>query len=640
MTNKPDFTAAALLPSKTLETLHMEAFRETYKVIRQFTLDSKQSNQIHIALCSPPGHGKTTALEYHIKREILQTEEKKNPYLLVFNNNDNMTTFYNNVLSLLKHHSYTGRHIIKVTSDNIDQSLGLLTKYQVVCITQQRLRDLALGYGKLSIFNTYNQEALNWGEKGDKKHTTNPISRTVIIDEMPIFFNKAVFDIGKENNSVDWFDTLANNTSDKDLSLEAKKNGRIYISQLINNELNIVRNSTLKLIRTLEGNASEQELINILDKLDVTGIDSETVSRFKWFMKLLKEDGTGAINKTYHKTNILCSELIDYKILGNILILDGTSNITKEIYQTAGFELKLVKNYHNYNSRLFINWKNLNTSKTKRSDKKSNIKEIISEDVVQHRQNGDNILAIPASGDKNYYIKSGAITPEQQSEFFTDRQFEDDSLSINIHNVTGKNNLNTYSHLALLNLPIKHPDEYRLQAIGLYGTDIDLRLIKNLNDIERKDKLGKWFVEESIQSIFVNDQLADLSQIIHRSDIRNINSEQKVNISLYHNKKNVHQELKELFKLPDKNMKVDNLLRDTKFKEKCEEWSYAIKDNLNKKDTNKPVTAIIGGNKFKNWLKDNWSDNEKIITETFKTLGVKIEVSGKKNYKYFSLIQR
>jgi hypothetical protein len=639
-----------LLDDNIYNSLHKPAFEDIYNAIRDFSKQSqdiysyimenpksKDDKSIHEALCGLPGHGKTTALKYHIKKEIVQTHAKKHPYLLVFNNKDTMNNFYHEVNQFAN--KYGKRYsILAINEQNLEQFKTVLDQYQVICILQQRLRDLAIGFGEKSSFLNYKQEQYYWGDK-PKDIEKISVHRTVIIDELPDFFNKEVFDIGKENNAVDWFDTFANNTNESQLSSEDKNKGRLYISKLITKELHCIGRTTKKLVRSIEATQAENELLSILDSLNKNDSDNKSVNRYKWFMKLLNEDDIGSINPTSKKTNILCSSFIDYKPFGNILVLDGTSDLTHTIYDHAGFKIKLIHNYHRYMERLFFEWCKINTSSRKRANDNSEVREQIAENLIEKRIKGLNILAIPSKGDINFYINTGAITPEQQEQFFLDRQFEGDSLAINLHNVTGKNDLSQYNHIALLNLPIMQPDEYRLQAIGLYGTDTDLRLVKELDKEEQKLHKNKWFADSHLQNLFEEQQKAELSQIIHRSSIRNINSDEKVTIHLYHNKKQVNELLKEVFQLTDENFTQVNIQQNNNFKVKCKKWAEKISTHL-KNNPNEEYTAFgAGGKKFRYWLKDNWKEHEGVIREIFKNYEITIQIKGKGNYKYFTYIE-
>lgn len=634
-----------LLGEHVLKSLHITAFEEILTMIRQFSNQSydihtyinksKQGSYIHEVICGLPGHGKTTALEYHIKTEIGQNDKRKKPYLLVFNNNDNMNTFYEEVNRFANNHGKK-KAIIAINEHNLEQFKSVINQYQVVCIMQQRLRDLAIGFGEPSLFLRYKQEKMYWGKKPSKVEYST-IQRTIIIDEMPDFFNREIFDIGKDNNSLDWFDTFANNTNESQLSASAKNKGRLYISKLINKELHGIGRTTKRLIRTIQGTEEEKELLSIIDLLNKSEADNKSMNRYRRFMDMLFIDDVGSINHTSKKANILCSSFIDYRPFGNILILDGTANLTKSTYMYAGFKIKLVHNYHRYKDRLFFEWCKINTTSRKRNSD-SDIREQISDDLLNKANIGMNILAIPSKSDINFYIKAGVITPEQYEKFFKERRFEGDTLAINLHNVTGKNDLSQYNHIALLNVPIMHPDEYRLQAIAIYGTDTDLRLVKELDKEEQQLHKNKWFTDQNIQQLFEEEQKALLSQIIHRSSIRKINAHEKVMIHFYHNKEQVNYLLREIFNLTDENFTTVNIELVNNFKVKCKKWAEKIIDHLRNNPNEEFTPTSIGGKGFKKWLDNYWKDNEEIIRNVFSEYEITIRIKGKGNYKYFTYI--
>lgn len=629
------------------KSLHKKAFKDTYETIKNFSehsqknysrINKNKSNDpkdsyIHQVLCSPPGHGKTSALQYHIGKEIIQTEAKKNPYLLVFNNKDTMNNLYVEVNLLANEHNVKNA-ILAIEENNIGQYLPILENYQIVCITKQRLRDMAIGFGEAESFFLYQQEQFYWGKKPPKVEKAI-VQRTIIIDEMPEFFNSVIFDIGKENNMLDWYDSFADNTDNNKLSDFEKNKGRLYISNLFNLELANIGHTTLRLNRSIASTDKEVELTRILENLNKDVSNYEYINRYLRFMRLLNEESVGAINNI-SKKNILCSDFIDYRGFGNILILDGTAKETHTIYEHAGFEIKQVQNYHRYKERLFFVWCKINTSSYKRSDRNNDIKEKIAESITEKREKGLDILPIPSKSDIEPYIKLGVITNKQKEDLFMDRQNVGDSLAINIHNLTGKNDLSEYNNIALLNLPIMKPDEYRLQAIAIYGTYIDLRLVKELEKKEeQKLHKGKWFVDDRVQNLFEEQQRAELSQIIHRSAIRNINSNEKVTIHLYHNKEKVNHMLMEMFNITDNNFEIEDIQKNNNFKVKCKVWAEKISVPLKNNPDAELTSFKVGGRKFQKWVNDNWNNNEKMIRDVFKEYEISILVRGKSNYKYF-----
>ncbi|AMV11551.1 hypothetical protein GT3570_11520 [Geobacillus thermoleovorans] len=626
--------------------LHPEAFLETFNYIYDFVQQSQaiytylqkhpesEMKYIKRVLNSPPGQGKTTALQTIIKMNITDAYQK-HPFLLVFNNGDTMNAFVQNI------YTYTDipKTILAVDDENIHTVKPVIQEYQMLCITQQRFRDLALDFGNRELFTKYAQKAY-WGRlPSDIKLKHKYIPRTIIADEMPIFFDTAVFDISSENNSVDWFDELAENTDNGKLISFYKAKGRGLINELINYELlHSVGKTTKKLIRKYEGTDTESVLRYILDSLNTHGVEMEHLNKFKWFKRLLFEDDVGAIDRNGKKTVILCSKYIDYSSFGNILVLDGTAIHTSEVYRHGGYDIVEVKNYHNYKDRLTIEWCKINTSSSARNDKEKEIKEKIASDIISKRKNGIDVLPIPSKEDTNFYIQSGAITPEQYERFFKEKINENDQLTINIRNLTGKNDLNEYNRIALLNLPVLPPQQYKLQAIALYGTNIDLRLVRDVTDKEEQ-KLYKdqWFVDPRLQKLFEQQMKADLSQIIHRTSIRNINSDAKVTVTLYHNKPKTNKLLQEIFRIPNENIIEVPLQQNEKFKEKCYEWAELVYEYLRGEPNRKFTARKVGGQPFKNFINRNWDQHKTEIVTIFSKFNIKIILKNN-GYKYFMLV--
>ncbi|MCM3161014.1 hypothetical protein [Metabacillus litoralis] len=648
MTEESKEKIYTFLDKSKYDSQHKQAFNDIYQYIKSFSEESRDIYKsdlelyLHKALCSAPGHGKTTALEYHIKTEVYQNQRKKDPYLLVFNNNDNMNTFYELIHSFAQSNKLVNA-ILAVNDENYEECKQLIQDFQIVCITQQRFRDLALGLGSIDTFLKYQQERLYWGKNPfPNKKDKSTVKRTIIVDEMPIFFNPCIFDISSENNSVDWFDALAANTDDQKLIPEYKRQGRQYINKLINRELDNNGSVTKRLIRFYEGTDREDKIRYILENLNPKGVSNDHVLKYKWFMKLLDFDSVGAINRTHKKTMILCSEYINYTDFGNILILDGTSNLVTEFYRHGGYEVVVNTNYHDYKEKLLINWRKINTSSNARSDRQRDIKDQISFDIKQIRdrtkKKGYDVLPIPAKGDIDYYIQSGAISQEQYEKFFKGRSIDNQSLAINLMNVTGKNDLSSYNSIALLNLPILPPHEYKLKAIAMYGTDTDLRMVKEIDDSEEKKQFeGQWFVNPFIQLIFEQMMKAELSQIIHRSSIRFINSTNKVVVILYHNKEYTNELLKEIFNISNEHIVKHSLEQDNKFREKCKKKAQEILQYLKQNPNTEYTAGKIGGTKFKKWIHNHWNENEDIIIEIFKQYNITIRTKNN-NYRYFSFI--
>lgn len=639
--------------------LHKEAFKETYDHIKEFSEQAnlinikdfnfrqlsstmERDNYIHKVLCSPPGHGKTSALELHIKKELTQNKSLKRGFLLVFLNEDNMNTFVDEI-KIFCEANFIDQSILAVTERNYLNLMNVFESYQILCITQQRFRDLSYDFKETRDFYKYYLQSphIYWGGNNRKpsKKDRRLFERTVIVDEIPIFFDESVFDMGSKDNMLDWYDVCIDNTLDDIIPSKMKDSVRKKLMNLFTQALYAEKIPTVKLINPVKDMPDEKDIRFVLENLNTSGITPTYIARKNWFEKLLDKEGTGVLLKSTSKSKIICSKFIDYhKSFGNILILDGTSDLTTKVYEHGKYELIKVHNYNNYARRLTINWKDINTTSSKRTDRNSNIKEQISDDIIMIRKTGTNILPIPNLSDKDYYIESGAITEEQYQQFFKGREFAGDTLALNLHNLTGRNGLFEYE-LALPNLPILHPQHYRLQAVALYGTDIDLRLVSELDNKERTRHTAKWFVNDQVQELFEQSQKAVLSQIIHRTRIRNLNSTEGTQIYMYHNQAHVNTYLKTIFNLPDENVIESKLYRANKFRNRTREWAEMIQSHLKSMpNTSVTVSKSGGGAKFKQWIKDNWETHADTILQIFNEYDIKVEIKGKGGYKYFTYI--
>ncbi|MDQ0885907.1 hypothetical protein QFZ81_000995 [Paenibacillus sp. V4I9] len=602
----------SLLSKEQQKNVHLPAFLEISKVIRNFISKSasyQTEGEHHYVCSSNPGHGKTTALEAVVKQEIV--EKYKTPLLLAFNNNDNMRTFYDSLVDYAnKQNGYNAIQFIN--TDNVDEYVDdKLSEYQVLCITHQRLRDLALDIG--------NQFEYMWYKSPSGKQ----MKRCIIIDEAPIFVSSCTFDINSKDNHIDWYDE---STKVSELDVAEIMTGRKVITNMINLELNENSTITKRLNRFYEGTSDLEALNNILSKLKPDHTERDVQAKFSWFKKLLNEDDVASIDRHHFGSSIICAKRIDYRSLGNILILDGSSNITRSMYNNE-YQYIQTKNYHDYRKRLKLHLQEINSSSYAKSDKVkyNQLFQNIANDIESIRSLGINPFPIMMKSEIATCIELRIIQPEFLKYYEVDKNISDE-LPLNLLNTTGKNVLNTNTSLALLSIPIKHPSVYKKAAISLYGNDIDLTM--------NKGKSKVWFVDERVQNVFEELVLADLIQIIHRSSLRNINEDSEVNIYLYTNRTVWIEKLKSALNLADENITSSKLedLPLEKFVKKCEEWAVKAKEYvLNYDDIFKipKFTAYdIGGNKFKDWFNTYWNkvDRKQIIIDHFKQNGLGIEV--------------
>lgn len=531
-----------------LSSLHPIAYEDTLNVLKSYVTACNKQKDVHWVCDSAPGQGKTTALKALTKEMALK--RAANPLLIVFNNKDTMNSYYEEISEFARKH-HRPFLIQYLNEDNFTRVYDEVDQYQVLCITQQRLRDLRLGYGDSC-------KIMYEAKEGQRAR-----ERLLIIDETPVFMNDADFDISSKDNAVDWFDHLGDVSS---LDEEDMHFGRILINKLIAKEMESGEQITKNLFRYIEGGESGVRLNEILSKLKLDTAKREHVDKYKWFLKLLRQDNVGVLERSKYGTKIMCAEAIDYKPMGNILILDGTSYLMPSFY--SGYIMKEVKNYHNYKGRLNLHHRAISTSASSRTPETI---ELISEDVIMLRTKYGKVLPLMAKSDVQRYIDMKVFAENQISLFETKtiRDFTEShsEMPLNIFNTVGKNVLSDFDSLALLNLPIRHPSSYKKYAIALFGTETNIRI----ND----GNFSNWFEDEVVQGLYEEMFMADIVQIIHRCALRNINETTPVHIFLYTNQKRWVERLQEHFGLPNRNMTKVQLRSKVqeKFKNDCETWA-------------------------------------------------------------------
>jgi hypothetical protein len=590
-------------------------------------------NNLSLVLNAPMGHGKTTALTTVMKMmgDNRNYHKEITPLLLVFNNGDAMKAVFNHVEEFAKEKYIP--HLITFIDDeraSIDNLVNL-NQYQFVCITQQRLRDLSVKSDKWSYYLNYK------GKKNQKTFSVKKfqhVTRHIIVDEKPIFFNEAIFDVGNKNNCVHWFDELSNISK---LEQQDKDFARKTIAMLLASEVSRgARGRTSNLRKQL--NASEEyRLLKILNVIQHQQTSPELNRKLDWFLRLLQNDAVGHIDGK----SIICSEWIDYTKLGNLLILDGTSSVTNALYSYGGYKIIDIPNYHSYSKRLFLHHRDINTTSQSRQKSDRGVQIAITNDLQIIRAKGNNPIPLCSKSDVEVYLKSGAITDEQKSHFIVGTSTDEETgLALNLLNVTGRNELSSYDSLALLNLPIRPPQFYRVMAIGMYGVNIDTRTSK-----EAGEKTGRWFFDGKVEELFRQSILADMSQIIHRTDLRNLKSSKEINIYFYHNQKIWNEMLQKLFNLPKNNVKSTKVKNKKLhgFDEKCIIWAEKARhacmeafDGFNEPT----ITPSQIGNNFKKWLSEHWSNESKqeIIKEEFSKQGLLIEENSANKRKKIILV--
>lgn len=472
----------------------------------------------------------------------------------------------------------------------------------------------------------------NWNEyrvfiKGHKP-MERYINRSIIVDEMPILVDAAAFDVSSKDNSVDWFDKLAEGSN---ISAEEIQFSRTNIMNLMTYEMlksKDKRKFTMSLINEAEKTEQEKLFESVINKLNTKNGDYESIRKLRWYKKLLHNDRIGAIDRHATGTSILCAALIPYQEKGNIIILDGTADLNREVYKKSGYEVKSLRNYHDYKKRLRLHIRAINTTSAARTKFESDVHGKIASDLQRIRlEMLDPIFPLSSKADIDKYIGNGAIDESQRS-FYEVNKMGNGVLPINLLNTKGKNFLSNYNSLALLNLPIRNPQYYKLLGIAMYGVDLDLEQYKKN---ETKESNLEWFKDEGLQEIFEGAFLSDTLQIIHRSNLRNIKEESEVRIYFYTHTTDWIIKLKDYLELPNASVYYELADDSYNFLAKSKEYATKTKVFLQKNNdvlNTKSFTAgqIIKGEQFKKFINTNWSNSFKRnkITEIF--LGFNIEI--------------
>lgn len=568
-----------MVPEDQQHSLNRDAFNDIALVYLAFIDSHNSGKPTHWVCDAAPGHGKTTVLTTVLKR--FSSGRDRMPVLLVFNNKDTMKDLFSKI------HNYATQNEIPdliqyVDAENVESELPTLRRYLFVCITQQRLRDLALKQGDWTAFSMYEPVSALTGSVFETEATFRQ-KRMIIIDEMPIFFDECIFDIGAKDNAVAWFDDLA---KDAKMTEIERYFGRNTIMQMVLQEFMDNETSTVTaLMKHLDGSKAWERFKTTLEQVmeRVKYAKWETKTSYRWFMRLLNEDAQGCIDRHNNGQSILCSDVIDYKRLGNVLILDGTAGVTEFLYTGNGYTMKHVLNRHDYNERLRVHWRFINTNSAQRRKPDKSVQTTVARDIAEFRQEGINPFPLVLKDDINAYTENGVISNEF-APFYKGRDgsgndgASDERLAINLFNTTGKNDLRKFDALALTSLPIRHPQYYKLKAIGLYGTHSDISMSNDNED--------GWFQDLNLEVLFLQLSMAELIQILHRSDLRDLNSETEVALYLYHNQESWMSRLQTELGLAKPHTSMTVLNNDSLygFEEKCKAWAVLYEIFLTRQD--------------------------------------------------------
>ncbi len=569
------------------------------------------------------GHGKTTALICYLK-SLINYDGELIPILLAVREISMGKEIYDEIKT------YKPHCIVMVDSTNKSEIEEYIKLYQIVIITHSRLENLAIGFGNIRNYNVWEEHEYSG------RVSINDIGllgrykkRLLIIDEKPELVNSSIFGIDKENNALKWIDELGKyKRADPRLMQKIKSKIITLLSNELEQNEGIITNSLLKVEElTTKETIEYKEMLDMLGEEDSSPGKIDALKSKKNFLKLLFNEGVGIIDDSTEIGNvgrkIIVSEPIDYSKLGmNILILDGTAEVTWTQYGLLGYELKKVRNYNDY-SRLSICQDIINTSTYSRKKKNKTTQKIIANRIKRLREKYTDLIVLATKSDMDIYWRLGVLGENYRKYF--ELKNVDNELPMNLFNTTGKNDLKDVTTLYLTSLPRRNPNYYKAIAIALYGPDINLEMgIKSEST---------WFTDPKVEQIYISEMYAELLQIIHRTALRNILLREKINIYIaFSDFSDSMKYLVDLRKIYLHNMKIDTkLLIDGslyKRNDTINDFASKISDEINRelnrdKDLSIPISNIGGkngvGETFRKWLtkNNNWNDKNELINEVF-----------------------
>jgi hypothetical protein len=619
------------------KNINKEAFNDISSVLLSFH-DKRSLEGIKQVCNASMGHGKTTVLISYLK--WITKQKTKQPVLIAIREKQLAHKIYKEVLKV------SPNAIINVDAENKEVYEADLHKYQIVIIQHQRLKNFALGFGNVYDYSYFVRDKAHWGHS----NATERIKRLLVIDEKPDFADSALFDITSENNVLEWFDHLAEPLKILPRTLQKHKS---YVTFLLSEELaDNEKDITRSLFKDEDKNGQRaKNLISILDGMkehEENKNKYESLNKLKHFKKLLKENGYGRIDDYSFGAigrKIIISKYIDYSSLGmNVLIFDGTAKANSFQYLKGKYQPAIIENRNDY-SRLTIQTDKINTSKYSRSKKGNPTQKAIAGRIRELKKTDKNLFILPMKDERNIYINEETINEKDKHFYYDDK--EKNLKGINLLNTIGKNILNNKTSLYLTCLPKRNADYYKQIAIALYDNDVFLLTSDDSDN-------SNWFQDDKLEQVYRGELYAEILQIIHRTALRNINNNDKINIyiafddepnnshfittsyeSITENINRVHLNNKAV--LPDSHKIYDVSLygRD----KKIEAFSKLIKNKL-KQSEQKEISVSKVGQSFNNYIKKHWNTQSNVIINELASYGINIYIdeSDKRKPKKVKLI--
>jgi hypothetical protein len=269
----------------------------------------------------------------------------------------------------------------------------------------------------------------------------------------------------------------------------------------------------------------------------------------------------------------------------------------------------------------------------------------IAKRIRELRQSQEKIFILPMKEDINTYISEYAIKDIEKDLYF-DNEIEH-TKGVNILNTTGKNFLKDYNNLYLTCLPKKNADYYKCLAIAFHGDKV-----ANLQTNSNSDN-NDWFNDSKLELMYRHDLYSEILQIIHRTALRKINSNEHIHIYI------AYDEDKERYNHDGYKVETITDVLNNYYLQKCvsieyhtvtdeslygrdkkiEEFAEIIKGKLgNQKYA--VITANSVSNSFKKYIHNHWETQQEFIVNELKTYGIEIyiDLDDKRKTKKLKLI--
>ncbi|WP_019415989.1 hypothetical protein [Paenisporosarcina sp. TG20] len=634
-----------------------------------FATRIKNGDTVKRVLDIAPGHGKSQTLNDFLANE-LQNKDSNSAYLIVLRE----VSMLEEVEKIIK--SKGLENIIYLDAKNTSNRIQIASQKRVLLITHKRFQDI------VQSMETKHERNKNY--LYHKSLNNAEIKRTIIIDELPQTFDGVFFEMnGDESN---WVPKLI-----RELNLEAR--GKHEVDKvklhmvknitsilLMNEALSIKKSKTKKLSKRIRNTDWLNEMENFFklidEKIEIYP-KSQEIKSYKAFKKMFYEDNIGIKLSSSNPMDIptlFCVEKIKYHNLENsILILDATAKFHRAIYGQH-YEISDPLNYHNYR-RVTIHHRVISTSEG-----------FSSKDNTQFNKNLEAIWNDIEKIQKKEYIfpivKKKLIKPLLQRNLLgkEDEKLylnaEDNiELPLNLFNLTGKNTLREKTACYIVSLPIKHINYYRMLALSVFDDTSNFDLSKKYNDpsldiikeqieipIETKEgrelntvennrrsslvpnsisDSKRWFQNQQLNDLYENMLLSEIYQVIHRINIRELESTKPVNIYMSNN----HLEFMKLVydTLPKVNHHTQRLKNTNKVERRFDEIVSNISKAIEQNHCTLPLSmGRIIGHTDKTYLNRHWKndDTRELIKTIFHQYNFRIDEDSQNSFKVIDFLNR